>query len=279
MDKLNVLITGHKGFIGSHLWATLEKTGKYNLDGLEKTDNPHKFKNCYFHYIFHLAAVARTSDCIEDPFGQSYDSNVELTKILLKEYIYEKIIYTSSCSIYGNYPHMITDTSPTVPVNIYGWQKLFSEKLIEASKKPYVILRLFNTYGPGQSKEGKYPNVIASMIRDFRETGLINIYGDGKQTRDFIYIDDVVNALITSMWVDSFQPFNICTNQSYSLVDVAKMITSNINFHPARPNDIYQQQCWSETFKRYGWEPKTSLEEGIQKQLNENISNNTIRKT
>ena len=265
-----VLVTGDEGFIATHLQNALLTKGGYQIVGFEINDDPRDYIDDY-DIIFHLAAIARTVDCTEDPFGQAHKSNVELTKILLDEFKYKKFVYASSCAVYGSHDGVISENTGCNPPSIYGAQKLLSEKYVQYHcqhrRIPAVCLRLFNTYGPGQSQLGSYPNVIASMIRDFRETGKVKITGDGTQFRDFVHVSDVVRAFIMASEYEWYADvFNVATHKAISMYKLGMMIAGdNLKFIPARDFDMYGQRAnYSKIHEVMGWEPMITFEDGLK---------------
>ena len=226
------LVTGAAGFIASHLCRRLLKEG-FMVVGVDSFNDSYpkwiKEKNIHdllqgknFEFIaqdlqnldlkkllnkvdcvFHLAAQAgvRTS------WGKNFDvytkNNIQTTQMLLeaaKEIPLEKLIYASSSSVYGLCPDLpMTEKSPLNPLSPYGVTKLAAEQLCFLYFKNYgvptVSLRLFTVYGPGQRPDMAFHKFYKAMSEN-RE---IIVFGDGKQTRDFTYIDDIIEANIASL--------------------------------------------------------------------------------
>jgi nucleoside-diphosphate-sugar epimerase len=275
---MKVLVTGDKGFIATKLQEKLKKTFKeIEIYGFDEDDYYEGFhlnlEGEHFDYVFHLAAIARTVDCTEDPFVRSFESNIALTNFILEYIDYDHLIYSSSCALYGNQNNLnlpISEKNLPNPPSIYAAQKLYSENLIhfycQDRKKVSVCLRLFNTYGPGQSQLGSYPNVIASLVKKMKEKCYVEITGDGNQTRDFVYVDDVVNAFILSMRKESGNHiYNVCSGVETSINQIASYMTKTIRYIPARPFDIHRQVASNMKIKsELGWIPEFSLEDGIK---------------
>lgn len=270
---MKILVTGGKGFIASYLIQRFGKHEVYTFDSEEYFNGSFlKYSTIKFDYIFHLAAVARTVDCTEDPLGKTYESNVELTRVLLDRFKFKRFIYVSSCAIYGNKVTTLDESHPTNPPSVYAAQKLFSEQMVNKvcsiRKIPSVCLRLFNTYGPGQSQNGLYPNVISSMIKSLKLNNYIEVTGDGEQTRNFVYVEDVVDALILSMNSQSGNHiYNVGSSFDVKIVDLARMFSDNIKYVPKRDFDIQTQEdvISDKIMKEWGWIAWTDLETGIQK--------------
>jgi len=270
---MKVLITGNKGFIATHLQEYLvTHFPDLQIVGFDIEDNPMDYSKEAYDVIFHLAAIARSMDCTLDPFNQAHESNVELTRTLLKHFTFGRFIYTSSCAIYGDAPGVITEVTLPNPNSIYAIQKYLSECYVNfscsAANLPFTCLRLFNTYGPGQRQFGKYPNVIASLIKTFKSKGYVEITGDGTQTRDFVYVADVVRAIVTAALLPSPPKIvNICSGYSVSLNELATKITSNIVYIEERPFDIKHQRADNSIAKELlNWTP-LSLDKGLEEVL------------
>ena len=273
---MKILVTGHKGFIGSHLMKKLQSLD-YDPLGLEIYDDPYSefFTQHHYDVIYHLGAVARTNECTEAPFDQAHISNIELTKVLLSKYNFDTIVYASSCAIYGSHKSFINEQSAINAPSIYAVQKYLSERYIhydcQHRGKNSVCLRLFNTYGPGQSQLGKYPNVIASLIKSYHKNNFVEITGNGNQTRDFVYIDDVVDAFVKSKNIKGNYIINISTGVETSINDLVKSFgwTPNVEYLHHRPFDILRQVANNDfALKVLNWSPKVSIFEGIKKTLN-----------
>lgn len=279
---MKILITGDEGFIATYLYDALST--KYPDASIVGFDQADYFSGAYliyqktkFDYIFHLGAIARTAECTEDPYNRSFESNVMLTRHLLKNFKFKKFIYASSCALYGSqtvFP--IAENNPLNVPSVYAAQKLFSENLIHMSlterKIPSVCLRLFNTYGPKQSMLGSYPNVLASMIRTYKTSGYVEVTGDGLQTRNFIYVDDTVNAFIASMQCDGNQIYNVAGPSEISIGELAVLVTRDfqkVRFVPTRPFDIrYQHNVSIEKIRRdLNWNSSIDIKDGVERIL------------
>lgn len=152
--------------------------------------------------------------------------------------------------------------------------KKLSNINIEKNTRPHIALRYFNVYGPGQSDA--YAGVITIFIKKALKNEDINIYGDGEQVRDFIFVDDVAEANILAMKYDnkSFEVFNIGSGTPIKIKELAELIikltnsSSKIVYLPEREGDIvFSQVDNSKTKKVLGWSPKVSLEDGLQRTI------------
>lgn len=229
---MNCLVTGAAGFIGSHLCKRLLKEG-FSVIGIDsfndyysrwmKDKNILPFQNhSQFQlisdnlndidlgsllqnvdYIFHLSAQAGVRSSWGKNFSVYTENNISATQKLLeaaKDSGIKKLIYASSSSVYGLCPELpMTESSPLLPYSPYGVTKLAAENLCQLYFKnfcvPTVSLRFFTVYGPGQRPDMAF-HIFLKAIENNKP---IQLYGDGKQTRDFTYIDDIVDANVLSL--------------------------------------------------------------------------------
>jgi len=229
---MNCLVTGAAGFIGSHLCQRLLKEG-FSVTGIDafidyysrwmKDKNILPFKNhsqfqlisdnlndidlssllTDVDYIFHIAAQAGVRSSWGKDFSVYTENNISATQKLLeaaKDSSIKKLIYASSSSVYGLCPELpMTESSPLLPYSPYGVTKLAAENLCQLYFKnfcvPTVSLRFFTVYGPGQRPDMAFHK----FLKAIEKNKSIPLYGDGKQTRDFTYIDDIVDANVYSL--------------------------------------------------------------------------------
>ena len=291
---MKILVTGGAGFIGSHLTEKLVKQGDIvtvidNLNtGKEKNLELVKEKIEFVKGsildtklldeitkdvdgVFHQAALASVQDSFKKP-SKYYDVNVNGTENIFKlskKYGF-KVVYASSSSVYGNPIRVpIKESDDKNPINPYAETKLKSEELaIQYSKMGVnvIALRYFNVFGKRQSKE--YAGVIKLFLERIRNKLAPKINGDGTQSRDFVHVDDVVNANIMSMNSEiTHEFFNVGTNSSISVLDLATMIIENSGldikpvFGPKLKGDVYMTIADINLIKRkIGWKPSKTLE-------------------
>src|SRR3989339_829761 len=219
------IVTGGLGFIGSHLVDFLSKKGIETViidnatqkkqiardnvtifhEDIRDAKRMHDiFLNVRAQYVFHLAAITSVSYAATHPLVTK-QTNIEGTRNVLQACVdshVEKIIFASSAAVYGDAKHLpISEDDQKNPLNLYGQSKLEGEKMILHYYKThglrYAILRFANVYGLGQKVdlEGGVLSIFCSRILSQRPC---TIYGDGTQTRDFIYVDDVVHAVMSA---------------------------------------------------------------------------------
>lgn len=278
---MKAILTGCGGFIGSNLADKLIELG-WEVEGWDnlstgKIENVHpnvKFRNLdvnHLHFlgdliyekidvIFHLAALARIQPSFEKPVD-TCDNNIMGTVNVLEHArkTGAKVVYAGSSSFYHD---------PLV--NPYSFSKWIGEEVCKMYNKvynvPVAITRFFNVYGQRQLEEGAYATVIGIFEKQFREGKPLTVTGTGKKRRDFTHVNDIVNGLIAAAgdnW--NADVFNFGTSYNYSILQVAKMFSDNIEFIPDRPGEA-QETCAdiSYTQKMLGWRPKYSLEEYIE---------------
>ena len=299
---IRILVTGCAGFIGSHLTETLLNQGfkVYGIDNLSngKLSNISFFnKNTNFIFleydineiskfekvldevdvIYHLAALADIVPSIQNP--ESYfNSNVNGTFNLIRNCEnkkVKKIIYAASSSCYGipdKYP--TSENSPILPKYPYALTKRLGEEIIfhfgNLFKIPVVSLRLFNVYGPRARTSGTYGAVFGVFLAQKLAKKPFTVVGDGEQTRDFTFVDDVVNAFIEMMDTNiKNEIFNVGSGKTYSVNTLINLLGSNkivnIPKRPGEPDCTFADI--SKILKKTKWKPKISFETGVKKLL------------
>lgn len=297
------LITGGCGFIGSHLVRRLQdlghealvldnlSTGKVeNLragtplivadvsDGAAVESAMHCVDGC-----FHLAAIASVAASREDWLG-THDTNLRGTIAVFeaaRRFRRERpvpVVYASSAAVYGDNPHLpAAEADPARPLTAYGADKLACELHARVAWLVHGVratgFRLFNVYGERQDPKSPYSGVVSVFIEKLGRGSPIEIYGDGLQMRDFIYVDDVLDFLISGMMTGApAEVFNVCTGLPTTVRALAEMISSlygrrpQMVFRPERRGDI-RSSTGDPTKARVqlGLEAKTSLREGLTK--------------
>jgi len=296
-----VVVTGGAGFIGSHLAEKLTKqdyhviilddlsTGKMeNIEALVKKDNVDFIQDSVtrlpllnklfrdVHYVFHLAAIPSVLRSIENPQA-SHEVNVNGTlNVLLaaRENEVKKVIYASSSSVYGDTPTLpkSEDMMPR-PLSPYAVTKLTGEYYCQVFSEVYklstVCLRYFNVYGARQDPYSQYASVIPIFIKRIFEGNPPIIFGDGKQTRDFTFVRDAVEATILAAEGNTQGIFNIARGESITINQltelVIELIGNNVNpvHEEPRPGDIRHSLADISQSRILGYEPKYGLKDGL----------------
>ena len=291
-------VTGGAGFIGSNLVKNLVERGNEiividNLNTGKKKNVKKNLKKINFFEvdirdfstiedimknvdgIFHEAALASVQDSFRIP-DKFFDVNVKGTENIFKigKKLGIKVVYASSSSVYGNPISIpIKENDDKNPLNPYAKTKLENDKMAEKYAKnglKVIGLRYFNVFGPGQSKE--YAGVIKLFLERIQQGLSPLINGDGLQVRDFVYVDDVVNANMLAMESninDKF--FNIGTGTTISVLDLANMIIkfSGLKLKPihrlAVPGDVRATQADITKAKTMlKWKPTTGIQDWLK---------------
>ena len=300
----NILITGGAGFIGSHLSKKLSHKGykvkvldnfstgfKSNLDNLKNDIEivegdirdldllDREMKN--IEIVFHMAANPSVSESIVDPFT-NHDINVNGTLSLLKSAVennVEKFILSSSCAVYGDSNLLpLSESIKVAPKSPYALSKYINEHYCSSFSDIYdiktVCLRYFNVYGPKQNVKSDYSAVIPIFISFLLNNKEPIIYGDGKQTRDFIFIDDVISANMKAMKSNSVNcdVFNVATSIETSLLDLINVLEKIFErkirpeFFSERKGDIYRSYANIENIKKQlAFKPENDIITGVKK--------------
>lgn len=302
---MNILVTGGAGFIGSHLVDKLIELGHKiviiddlstgNLDNINKSAinvtasiNDEKvlnelFSTYKFEYVYHLAAQINLRKSISDPKDDAHTNILGSLTIIKKciEFGVKKIIFSSTGgAIYSQNEELpFTENTLAKPSSPYGLSKLTVESYLEIMKNThnldYVALRYSNVYGPRQNAHGE-AGVISIFIDRISKGLNLVIYGDGNQTRDFVYVKDVVAANILALKLSGI--YNVSSNTETSVNNIAMSVCSLIDpnfiysssFYPtithasAISGEMYQcRLSYNKLESETGWKPLTSFDIGL----------------
>ena len=287
MKKNRYLVTGVAGFIGSHIAEELLKQGDEvigvdnfysgnleNIQLLEKIsgnfefhnvditdfDNLKKvFQNSNITNIFHLAAVASVQKSIENPlFTNSVNVKGTLNILeLAKQFQIKRVVFSSSAAVYGDEPTLPKNENSIIqPISPYGYEKLMGEHYMNIFNSLYdvetVVLRYFNVYGERQDPSSDYSGVISIFENRISKGETVNIYGDGKQYRDFIYVKDVVKINFQAMESEKAigEVFACGTGRTTTILELFNIIAKKYQaehlkpkMETARNGDIRESVC------------------------------------
>ncbi len=299
-NKMKILVTGGAGFIGSHLTERLIKEGhdvtiidnfssgsKENLKDLNVNLICHnvidKITLSGFDQIYHLASLASPVFYQQNPVETALSNSVGTYNLLVEAQRHKsRILFTSTSEIYGNpleHPQKEEywgNVNPIGPRACYDESKRLGETLMMDFHREYGvetrIARIFNTFGPKMSlSDGRViPNFITQALRNEP----ITIFGNGKQTRSFCYVSDMVEGLIKLMNSDFLKPINFGNPKEITILGLAEKIKELTN---SKSEIIFQELPKDDPERRrpditkakeiLGWEPKVNLEEGLKRTI------------
>ncbi|KSU19048.1 UDP-glucose 4-epimerase [Lactococcus lactis subsp. lactis] len=308
IKKNNVLITGGAGFIGSSLANVLLPQNKVTvIDNLSMGDfkNLHEsanltkilgdvtdkklltkvFEENDFDYIFHLAAIASVADSVARPYEThqvNFDSTMMILEILRQnKKSLKRFVFSSSAAVYGDEPTLPkTEESTIRPLTPYAIDKFASEKMAMIYYNLYDIpasaTRFFNVYGPNQNPNSPYSGFISILVNRLRENTELTIFGDGEQSRDFVYIEDVIQALLLIATSNQSlgEVYNVGTGIKNTINDLTKFAQKftdkelSIKYDAARQGDIKDSLSDVSKLESIGYKPNFDLVDGMKKYLN-----------
>ncbi len=228
--------------------------------------------------FIHLAAVVSIVEARENPVRTLMVNVVGTGNVLelARRYDAERVVYASSVAVYGEPRSLpISEDHPTNPASLYGATKLMGEQLLWSYSREYglstIALRYFNVYGP-RMRGGAYASVVHNFITALLEDRPPVVYGDGRQTRDFVYVYDVAEANILALQAGYQGPVNIGTGRETSILQLLETLQQITRkrikpvHKPPRPGDVKRSVADTRRAREVlGWQPKTSLQEGLQK--------------
>jgi UDP-glucose 4-epimerase len=299
----NVLVTGGAGFIGSNLIKELVGDNKIfildnlntgnvlNIDPfmdkvqLQVLDTEDIFQVDFApHVIFHLGMYSSTPMYKENRnlVRKVVDGTLQVLEFAKRHN--SRVVLASSSSIYNG--HEIPQREDMVPLvtDFYTEARLSAERLTELYTKMFGLrtigLRFFSVYGPGERSKGRYANLVSQFMWDLEEGRNPVIYGDGKQTRDFIYVKDVVNALMLAARSEKDGIYNVGTGISYSVNEMLEKLMQAMGKHaepvhmetPVSNYVMHTQADMTKAEKELGFKAKYTLDEGIREVIREQIA-------
>ncbi|MGE6489029.1 NAD-dependent epimerase/dehydratase family protein [Paenisporosarcina sp. NPDC076898] len=294
---MKFVVTGGAGFIGSHLVDALILSGAevHILDNLVSGQLENVNKKAELHIVdicsaeakniilgikpdavFHLAAQADVGKSVQDP---QYDADINIKGTInileaCRDSKVKKFIFASTSAVYGNLSRdLLTEDEATNPASYYGLSKLTAEGYIrlfyELYRLPFTILRYANVFGPRQLPKGE-GGVIAVFLNRMREGKSLSVHGDGEQTRDFIYVSDIVAANLAALNGGSQETIQVSTSKKYSINELLKLL-AEINGHSiqtihtaSREGDIkHSCLCNKKAQQILGWQPLVNIQDGM----------------
>jgi len=296
--QLKIIVTGGSGFLGKYLLRALKAAG-HAVKNIDLVKNP-KFETVIADVrdqrlmnqeireadaVFHLASLIEAGESVTEP-TKYLDYNVSGTLSVLEAMRINNVktfIFSSSAAIYGEPIKMpIDEDDRTLPINPYGVSKLAMEGLLRSYVANFgftgVALRYFNLYGP---EENHVPetHAIPRFIQQIKKGQEVTIWGNGEHQRDFVYIQDIVEAHLRSLeyafkYPRQYHYFNLSTGKPVSVIKVIKMIekltnkVAKIKHHPFRHGDpLILVANPTKAFKILGWEAQTELKQGLKQTI------------
>lgn len=296
---MKVLVTGGAGFIGSHIVDQLvekgdqvvivdnissgrkeninEKARFYQID-ITDSDLLNVFERERPEAVIHQAAQIHVHTSVKEPM---FDATVNILGTInlleaCRKTGVKKVVYASSAAIYGNPEYLpIDEKHPVAPLSGYGVSKYTPEHYFAIYRQlyglNYTILRYANVYGLRQDPRGE-GGVISILVDKYLRRELFTVFGDGEQTRDYIYVGDVARANIMALSQGDGEVFNVGTGVSTSLNEVVKRFNeiagyeNKVEYGPEREGDIKHSYFNNGKIRRVlGWQPEVTLEEGLRK--------------
>ena len=298
---MKVLITGGAGFIGSHILAQLQGRRDMDVvvfDNLSSGSKEHVpagmelvegdvcdeaavdalFADHHFDAVIHLAAQTMVPTSVEQPV---LDCQINLEGVL---HVLEAcrihgtghILFSSSAAVYGDNLHIpLKETERLVPTSPYGITKMTTEHYLRVYHELYgmdaTVFRFANVYGERQGEKGE-GGVVSIFCKLLSQRQGITVFGDGNQTRDFVYAGDIAQAIIRALPLKGYHAMNVSTGQETSINDLIRSFekavgyTVPVQYTAPRTGDILRSVLSNEALKRdLGFVPAMDLEEGIRR--------------
>jgi nucleoside-diphosphate-sugar epimerase len=299
---MRALVTGGAGFIGSHIVDRLISDG-HEVIVLDDFSTGHR-SNLTEHkaltivegdisnadtvnqcmqgidWVFHKAAVASVPKTVNDPVGSSlvnYHGTLHLLEAARNNNV-KRFVFASSAALYGDEPTLPkVESMCPVTLSPYAVDKLASESACGMYTKLYgletVCLRYFNVYGPKQDPSSPYSGVISIFTDKLKNNEIPTIFGDGEQTRDFVFVKDVVEANMKAVTTDDCegQYYNIATGHKITLNELLRVLSDiyniefNVNYGEVRQGDIKESYAViDKAISKLQWNPTVELEKGLK---------------
>ncbi|MGM0215629.1 NAD-dependent epimerase/dehydratase family protein [Enterococcus sp. AZ109] len=312
MTNLKFLVTGGAGFIGSTLVKEISTCNKVVVvddlsmgkkENIQFNDNIEFIHGSVtnealmekilsernFDYIFHLAAIASVADSVERPVEShrvNFESVLMLLELVRKYQInLKRLVFSSSAAVYGDESTLPKKEESVIrPLTPYAIDKFAAEQYVlnynHLYRIPTSAVRFFNVYGPNQNPESPYSGVISILVDRYKklingEPALFSLFGDGSQSRDFIYVDDVIQALLLIANDDETlgKQFNVGTGESITLnklievIDKALNVKLPVQYEKERSGDIKDSVADISRLLSIGFKSNYTIQSGLENYL------------
>lgn len=281
MKNKNALVIGSCGFIGGHVTSKLKEMGMTVLEADLKLDSKFDvastrfselFEKDQIDYVFHFGSPCSVLQFNEDPVGCMGGTLSGFKNVItLTRHAKAKLVYPSSGNVYGrlNPPHK-EDMEPQ-PTNLYGVAKVEAENMVKLSGVNAVGLRIFTGYGNGEEKKSNLSSVVCQFLLDMMEGKPPVIWGDGKQERDCVFIDDIVNSAINAACYEVPEIINIGSGVTVTYNQIVetinKVLKSNIEpVYKEKPKNFVDRAAANvDLMQKYLTPHPIGLEDGLKK--------------
>ena len=293
---MRVVVTGGAGFIGHHLVRDLVAGGasvlviddlssgsadrlppEVQLARIDITDGDVRtaIGDWQPSTVFHLAAQVSVPRSEADPEHDVRVNALGTLRVLAaaRDAGVRRVVFTSSGgAVYGETHGAATEASPEQPASYYGMHKLLAERYAATSGLSYAIARPSNVYGPGQAAGGDGA-VVPAFVGAIRAGRPLTIYGDGTQSRDFVYVDDVVAALKAMGDSTRLGVWNVSSAEPTTVLELVQALEELTGqplervFLPPRPGDVHTSLISSTRLRELGWSPRSTLRDGLTRLL------------
>ncbi|CAF0694387.1 NAD-dependent epimerase/dehydratase family protein [Candidatus Methylacidithermus pantelleriae] len=303
-----ILVAGAGGFIGHHLVNYLKERGEWvrGVDLKRPEFEPSKADEFWINDLRDEAVCRKVTQGIEEVYQLAadmggigyisrYRREVARNNVLINAHVLEaafhngveRVFFSSSACVYPAYrqreedirPLKEEDAYPAEPEEGYGWEKLFSEKLYqyygEETELKIRVARFHNVFGPLGTYEGgreKAPAALCRKVAMAEPRGVVEVWGDGKQTRSFLYVDDCVEGIVRIMRSQWQEPINLGSDRMVCIAELAKMVADisgkevKLVFEADKPQGVRGRNSDNSRLRAVlGWEPTTRLEVGLEK--------------